>query len=244
MSRNTTPKVPGSADGRSTRWAEHRLVRRKELVESTLRAIRVHGATVGMDDIAAAAATSKTVVYRHFTGRAGLYQAVAEHVEALILCDVEKALGESGVPLVDVVASPAALIRAVIESYLRLVEKDPEVYRFVIAAPLLHHTDIVFTRDPPAGVTSHIADQLAVVFRKALQSAGKDATAAAVWGQALVGMVRSAADAWLAGEVGGAGMPREVLAEHLTTLAWTGLSTAWPPPPRVATAGCFAEDLS
>jgi len=38
-------------------------------------------------------------------------------------------------------------------------------------------------------------------------------------------------------------MPREVLAEHLTTLAWTGLSTAWPPP-RVATAGCFAEDLS
>jgi len=41
-------------------------------------------------------------------------------------------------------------------------------------------------------------------------------------------MVRAAADAWLAGEAGFAGMPREELAEHLTTLAWTGLSTAWP----------------
>jgi AcrR family transcriptional regulator len=228
MSKTTTTGPPGSPDGRSTRWAEHRLARRKELVESALRAIRVHGATVGMDDIATAAGTSKTVFYRHFADRAGLYQAVAEHVDALILRDLSMAVGESGTPLVDVVAGPAALIRAAIDSYLSLVEKDPEVYRFIVAAPLLDRSDVPSTGDPAASVSSHIAEEMSVVFRQALQAAGHDDAAAAVWGQGVVGMVRSAADAWLAGEAGFAGMPRGDLAEHLSTLAWSGLSTAWP----------------
>jgi len=228
VSTTTTTGSAGPPDGRSTRWAEHRLARRKGLVESTLRAIRDHGATVGMDDIAAAAGTSKTVFYRHFTDRAGLYQAVAEHVDALILRDLSRALGESGTPLVDVTASPPALIRAAIESYLGLVEKDPEVYRFIVAAPLLDRADGAPTGDPAAGVSSHIAAQMSGVFRQALQHAGHDVSPAVVWGQGVVGMVRAAADAWLAGEAGFAGMPREELAEHLSTLAWTGLSAAWP----------------
>jgi len=239
----TTTGAPGLPDGRSTRWAGHRLARRKELVESALRAIRQHGATVGMDDVAAAAGTSKSVFYRHFTDRAGLYHAVAEHVDALILRDLSKALGQSGIPLVDVTASPAALIRAAIDSYLSLVEKDPEVYRFIVAAPLLDRTDIASTGDPAASVSSHIAEQMSIVFRQALRSAGRDDTAAAVWGQGVVGMVRAAADAWLAGGAGIAGMPRNDLAEHLTTLAWSGLSTAWPPAP-CATAELPTQGLS
>jgi len=230
MSKMTATGGAGPRDGRSTRWAKHRVTRRKELVESTLRAIRQHGATVGLDDIAAAAGTSKTVFYRHFTDRAGLSQAVAEHVDALILRDLSRALGQSGIPLVDVTASPAALIRAAIDAYLSLVEKDPEVYRFIVAAPLLDRGEVPSTGDPAAGVSSHVAQQMSVVFRQALEGAGHDVGAAAVWGQGVVGMVRAAADAWLAGEPGFAGMPRADLAGHLTTLAWTGLSTAWPRP--------------
>jgi len=238
MSTMTATGGPGPADGRSTRWAKHRLTRRTELVESTLRAIRQHGATVGMDDIAATAGTSKTVFYRHFTDRAGLYQAVAEHVDALILRDLGGALGQSGTPLVDVTASPAALIRAAIDAYLSLVEKDPEVYRFIVAAPLLARGEVPSGGDPAAGVSSHVARQMSVVFRQALEAAGQDVGAAAVWGHAVVGMVRAAADAWLAGEAGPAGMPRADLAGHLTTLAWTGLSTAWPRArPTTATPG-------
>ena len=60
----TTTQPAGPApDGRSTRWDQHRAARRRELVDATLRAIRQHGAGVGMDDIAAVAGTSKTVVY-------------------------------------------------------------------------------------------------------------------------------------------------------------------------------------
>lgn len=213
-------------DGRSTRWVEHRAARRRELVEAALRAIREHGASVGMDEVAAAAGTSKTVFYRHFADRAGLFHAVAERVDALILRDVGNALGESGVPLAEVGANPQSLIGAAIDAYLTLVEKDPEVYRFIVAAPLLGHTGP--PGDPAARMSGHVAEQMAGLLRQALRTAGHEDSAAAVWGHGVVGMVRAAADAWLAQEPGFAGMPRHELARHLTTFAWSGLSTAWP----------------
>ena len=63
-----------ATDGRDARWAEHRVERRRELVESTLRAIRKYGAGVGMDEIAAEATTSKTVLYQ--IGRASCRERV------------------------------------------------------------------------------------------------------------------------------------------------------------------------
>ncbi len=81
-------------DRRRSRWDEHRLVRRAELVEATLLAIRTHGAGVGMDEVAATARTSKTVFYRHFTDRAGLYTAVAERVDATIIRDLTRAAAD------------------------------------------------------------------------------------------------------------------------------------------------------
>ena len=50
-----------TTDGRSARWEVHRQERRKALVESAIRTIRSRGATVGMDELAADAGTSKTV---------------------------------------------------------------------------------------------------------------------------------------------------------------------------------------
>ena len=80
----TLPDMTISVDGRTTRWARHNATRRRELVEAALRAIRHHGHSVGMDDIAAEAGTSKTVYYRHFGDRNGLYEAVVESVHAFI----------------------------------------------------------------------------------------------------------------------------------------------------------------
>ena len=221
-----------TTDGRSTRWDEHRATRRRELVEATLRAIREHGAGVGMDDIAAAAGTSKTVFYRHFTDRSGLYAAVSQSVDARILRDLGSAMGagetDTGVSpdlasAGGVGASPRAVIAAAIDSYLALVERDPEVYRFVVNAPLL---DTPSGGDPALAVTSHIADQMSALLGAALTSVGRDPAAAAVWGAGVVGMVRAAADQWLAAPA----MTRSELTTHLTDLAWGGLSAAWPDP--------------
>ena len=72
-------------DGRATRWERHNATRRQRLVQDAVRAIRAHGPGVGMDEIAAQAGTSKTVLYRHFGDKAGLYAAVVESVHDFIL---------------------------------------------------------------------------------------------------------------------------------------------------------------
>lgn len=216
----TTPAATG-ADGRSTRWDEHRAARRRELVDATLRAIREHGAGVGMDDIAATAGTSKTVVYRHFTDRQGLYAAVCESVDRRILRTIGTVVGAPASDLTTAQTTPRTLVAAAIDAYLALVEKDPEVYRFVVTAPLLDRSE----GDPAAPVTDHIAAQLSELIAAAMSSAGRDASAAPVWGAGLVGMVRAAADQWLADP---ARVTRTELTERLTDLAWGGLSAAWP----------------
>ena len=45
-----------------------------------------------MDEIAAEAGTSKTVLYRHFGDKAGLYLAVVESVDRLVAGDLQRAL--------------------------------------------------------------------------------------------------------------------------------------------------------
>src|SRR5690606_28619954 len=61
LSRYLTPTVPDTlsfvsqvtADGRSTRWADHRAQRRTELAQVARRAVHHRGADVSMDEIAA-----------------------------------------------------------------------------------------------------------------------------------------------------------------------------------------------
>ena len=57
-----TVEVRRQRDRRDSRWDEHRRARREQLVDATLAAVGKHGAGVGMEEIAAEAGTSKTVV--------------------------------------------------------------------------------------------------------------------------------------------------------------------------------------
>lgn len=212
---DTTP------DGRSSRWDEHRLARRQELVEATLRAIRTHGAGVGMDEVAAAARTSKTVFYRHFTDRAGLYTAVAERVDATIIRDLTRAAGDPAPE------DPRAVVRGVIAAYLRLVADDPEVYRFIVNAPIVPPGERP-QGDVAAGMTDRIATHVADLVAGGL---GGEGTAPRMWGVAIVGMVRATADAWLAAGGADGGPSSDELADDLTALVWDGLSSVAVPAP-------------
>ena len=204
-------------DGRSARWDEHRLTRRRELVEATVRAVRRHGAGVGMDEIAAVAGTSKTVVYRHFTDRAGLYRAVAERVDGTIIRGITRAAG-----VADHGHDPRQVVRAVIGAYLHLVEDDPEVYRFIVNAPILSPGERP-DGDVAAGMTTRVAEHVADILRAGAGHAPAPEVRA-LWGVALVGMVRATADAWLAGGGAAAGRSADELADDLTALVWDGLS--------------------
>src|SRR4051794_14784186 len=61
------PRGERARDRRDSRWDEPRRARREQLVDAAVSAVGRHGAGVGMEEIAAEAGTSKTVVYRHFT---------------------------------------------------------------------------------------------------------------------------------------------------------------------------------
>jgi len=197
-------------DRRDSRWDEHRRTRREQLVDATLVAVGKHGAGVGMEEIAAEAGTSKTVVYRHFSDRTELYVAVCTRVASHLLPKLRDVIETS--------EQPRQMVAAAIETYLAFLEADPELYRFVVHQQVL---DRPANGDPISNLSDLIGDQASAIVGLALQRAGHDPRAAAPWGHGVVGMVRSAADWWLRAD---RPMLRSELAAHLTDLAWAGLA--------------------
>lgn len=173
-------------DGRSTRWDEHNAQRRRDLVESTLRAIRRHGPGVGMDEVATEAGTSKTVIYRHFGGRTGLYSAVVESVHEFIGSRLRQHISQDTL-------EPAVLVRELTDTYLALVERDPHIYQFVITRPLGDSP----VEDPVSGITGRIGNEVAEAFRTWLRANDLDVRAANTWGHGVVGFVWAIADKWI-----------------------------------------------
>lgn len=197
-------------DGRASRWDAHRIERRRELVESTLRAIRRNGATLTIDDIAREARTSKTVIYRHFGDRTGLYLAVVERVADNILGDLLPTLAASSDRELH------ALVRELVDAYTRLVERDPEIYRFVLNRPSV---DLPSGDDPIQGVTERIAGAISATIAVHLRWNGRADAPAAMLAHGLVGFVRAATNHWMTeGLTSGSRRPREAVVAEVSSL--------------------------
>lgn len=217
--------VTAAPDGRSTRWAEHRRARRAELVSAAVRAISSAGPDVGMDEIAALAGTSKTVLYRHFSDKGELHLAVAQRVDERVSTALRAASAGAG--------DFRSGLRSVIRTYLQLVTDDPNVYRFVTARTPASGAD------PVAGLSAAVSAELTRLIGRHLRAGGLPRAVSSVWAHGLVGLVRAGADHWLdaAGEgvislpdVGPASsLDVEEMADALTDLAWGGLAPALVP---------------
>ena len=136
------PEDAFAADGRSTRWADHREARRAELVRIARRTVHHKGPDVSMEEIAAAAGTSKSIVYRYFADKTGLQIAVAEAVVLQIQGALEGVLR--------IAPTPRDGLRAMVAVYLEMIESSPNVYAFVTrngsvesGGPLGHFLDSV-----------------------------------------------------------------------------------------------------
>lgn len=222
--RGRSGPAPPMRDGRYARWERHRGERRTALVDAIIRAIRDHGASVGMDDIAATAGTSKTVLYRYFEDKAGVYRAVADRIDERVLRHVSAALAGSSAPDGD----PRELISSTVDAYLSLVESDTEVYRFVVGRPLV---DRPLADDPVGGTITRASGLL----QSALGVGDVDPARARIWTIALVGSVQAVADDWLAA----ADRPsRAMLVQTLSELAWTGLAPELTPADYPARKDC------
>jgi AcrR family transcriptional regulator len=196
--------VKSKLDGRSARWDAHRLARRSELVTLTAACVEQHGAQVGMDQIAAFAGTSKAVFYRHFTDKADLYRAVGQQLAGVLSDQLSDAMSRQ--------SDPRSTVRAGIDAFLSVLDRNPQLYRFVVRNPVVQKAQ----GDVVADYTGQIAARLDAVVA-ALPSPAP--VLRQPWGTAIVGMVKAAGDWWLDHPDT---MSRGELAESLTTLLWGG----------------------
>jgi AcrR family transcriptional regulator len=193
----------------SNRWASGRAERRPELLEAASRAIRRHGPGVSMDRMAAEAGIAKPILYRHFGDKAGLYQALAKrHLEEL-MATLQEALSRE--------MEPEARLRTTIDSYLAHVEREPEVYRFLVHSD---NAEGVESQHEVGAFIRQVAAQVAVVVREELSRAGMRTDGAEAWAHGIVGMVQSAGDWWLETR----SLSRAELVDHLVILLWLGFS--------------------
>jgi AcrR family transcriptional regulator len=184
----------------ATDRTERREQRREALLDAAIEVVRVEGPGVSMDQIAQACGITKPVVYRHFGDREGLVTAMALRFVAELIGELAPQLASD--------APPQELLRSTIDSYLQLIERDTNLYRFL-------STNEPGKRDLLAGL---IAEEVAAVLERLMIDAGADTTAARPYAYGLVGMVQFAGDWWTQSRT----PERTVLVEQIMTLLWSG----------------------
>lgn len=169
-------------DGRSTRWQKHRDERRRELLRSVRLVVDEHGDDMSMEQISDATGTSKSVLYRYFTDRAGLQAAMGEWAMGVIVRSLDEAAAASAKGE----GSPAAKesLAAMIRAFVTLAGNSPNVYRFCDTAVNR------FAPEETGGFFNSIAGQLA-------ERLGLSGEQARLWSAGAIGFVRAATETWL-----------------------------------------------
>jgi AcrR family transcriptional regulator len=183
---------------------ETRASRREELLDAADRVVLRDGVHSTMASLAAEAGITKPVLYRHFGDKGGLYRALAErHIEQLLV-ELRDALQQPG--------TSRGRVRHVVDTYLRLVEEQPQVYAFLLHRAALEDASVA---TEVASFLRRVGDLLADGIAREL---GLTAAASRTWGHAMVGGVQAAADWWLEERP----VERSQVADDLTALLYDG----------------------
>ena len=159
-----------------------------------------------IEEIANRAHVSKPVVYEHFGGKEGIYAVVVDRETQLLLDRMVSTL-HGGHPRVMLEQAAVALL-----SY---VEDSRDGFRILVRdSPVASSTGTFST------LLNDIASQVEHILAQQFTARGYDDTLAALYAQALVGMVALTGQWWL-----DARKPKlEEVAANLIDLAWNGLS--------------------
>ncbi|CDZ87808.1 putative HTH-type transcriptional regulator [Rhodococcus ruber] len=202
-----TAAAPTKQDGRKRRWHEHKIARREELVDGTIKAIRSRGRDVGMDEIAAEIGVSKTVLYRYFTDKNDLTTAtMLRYVETILAPRIYAAVAED--------LDEYDLTRVAIATYVETVASDPEVYLYVMTNSAAAGRDVV------ADSERMIAELVATVIGERLRHLEMDSGGSVPWAYAIVGAIQLATHWWISNK----SMSAEDLTDYLTMMTWGGIS--------------------
>jgi AcrR family transcriptional regulator len=206
-----------AVDGRAARWQSHREERRRELIKSARKAVHALGSDASMEDIAAAAGTSKSVFYRYFGDKAGLQQAVGE----VVLSQMQRRIQEAA----QSAQTPREGLLAMVSAYLQMAETSPHVYTFVTTYSA-GEPNTTTGGMAAAGALGHffeeVRDMIARPMREHL-GAGKEAVIG-YWPTAAIGLVRNAGEQWLATPESTNKPDQETMARQITAWLCVGIA--------------------
>lgn len=181
-------------------------VRRRELLDAAIRAIRSGGADASMSDIAAAAGVSKPVLYNSFRDKSELAGALADRF-----------LGELDATLLDTVTTertPRATLHRTIDAFVAFAEREPELYRFLVEGSAGTGREAV-----ELPMLTHLAERIAR-YLTGPSARISEPERSESWAFAIMGMVFSTVGWWLDGH----SRTRSELVDDLTDLICGGLA--------------------
>ncbi len=189
-----------------------------------------------MEEIAVAAGTSKSIIYRYFEDRSGLQVAVG----SAVMAQMHDALARAAATA----ASPQLAVRAMVAAYLETIENSPNVYYFVTRTAAVAGTEdghgeqgAATAAEPP--LTALVDSVIELIAEPFARVAHVPWAQAAAWAAGVVGFVRGAGEWWLERRDDPRCPDRWVLTEQVTTwlcqgpvgvLASAGPVTADQPP--------------
>jgi AcrR family transcriptional regulator len=195
-------------------------------VGAAIACIRREGPGVSMERIAAEAGVTKPILYRHFRHRADLENAIATRFTDAIGTQLRRVMRRTG--------DPRLVLESAIDSYVRLVERDTDVYRF-----LVHRGRPSVSAE---GAIEHfmrrLGGDIGLVLGERMRELGLDSGPAELWGHGIVGMVGASVDWWVDRNV----LPRRRLVQFLAELLWRGLGGATRPARASSDVEAFVAD--
>lgn len=173
-------------------------VRRAALLASAEEAIRQHGPDVSMELIAERAAVSKATLYDNFDGKGGLTASLLERYGSRLLGTFAANLDR------DLTAQQ--VVHGGIDTFVRFIETDPEIYRFVV-----RHAE-------GDALLEAIAAPIGALVRSVLEAQGDDASGADALAHATLGAIFTATGWWSRNR----SPRRDVFVDQLATFIWAG----------------------
>lgn len=159
-----------------------------------------------IEEIAQRADITKPVVYEHFGGKEGLYAVIVDREVQRLLDRITEALDAD---------HPRLMLEQAAVGFLSYIEEESDGFRI-----LVRDSPVTGTSGTLASLIGDIASQVEYIFVEEFSDRGFDPRLAALYSQALCGMVAMVGQWWL-----GTGTPkRDEVAAQLVNLAWNGLS--------------------
>jgi AcrR family transcriptional regulator len=185
------------------------LVDRERLLDAAERAIRRHGSSVSLEQIAAKAGVTKPALFAHVGDRRALVHALSERLLTRIESAVRAALATA--------AGGRDSLERLIRAELETIAADSHLYAFVNgggAGNTNLESTVAFARRSAGPLIAGIAHER--------NSRGLDPAPAEAWGHAIIGMLHLTGLWWI--QKPAAERDARRLAAQLTDLLWDGLA--------------------